>query len=60
MVSIGDISQKTIDHVALKFAIPHKSTDAYEVISHADVDIVFILTSDEFQLVIAFHYVICY
>lgn len=49
MVSICDISKQTIDHVAAKFHIPHKTINALETISHPDVDLVIILTADEFH-----------
>ncbi|KFX98673.1 hypothetical protein O988_04257 [Pseudogymnoascus sp. VKM F-3808] len=49
VTSIADISHNTVDHVARKFGIPHKTTDAYELIARDDVDIIFILTVDEFH-----------
>ncbi|KAK0118490.1 hypothetical protein ONS95_007383 [Cadophora gregata] len=49
VISICDISQQTTDHVATKFRIPHKSTNASELINHPDVDVVFILAADEFH-----------
>ncbi len=48
-MAICDISQKTVDHVAAKFNIPHKTTNSNEVIGSPNVDIVFILTADEFH-----------
>jgi predicted dehydrogenase len=49
VVSICDISQKTVDHVGAKFAIPHRTINASEVIQNPEVEIVFILTTDEFH-----------
>ncbi|KAF4622711.1 hypothetical protein G7Y89_g14316 [Cudoniella acicularis] len=49
VVSICDISQKTVEHCALKFNIPHQTINPSEVIRNADVEIVFILTADEFH-----------
>lgn len=45
--SICDLSAKTVDHCATKFHIPHKTTTPQEVIDNPNVDVVFILTSDE-------------
>lgn len=45
--SICDVSQTHIDHCASKFNIPHKTTLPDEVIANPDVDVVFILTSDD-------------
>ncbi|KAH7418843.1 hypothetical protein BKA64DRAFT_717472 [Cadophora sp. MPI-SDFR-AT-0126] len=41
--------QLTIDHVAAKFRIPHKTTNPSEVINNPEVDVVFILAADEFH-----------
>jgi predicted dehydrogenase len=49
VVSICDISQETIDHVAVKFDIPHKTTQPSETISLPNVDLVMILAADEFH-----------
>lgn len=49
VISICDISRKTIDHVGAKFDISHKTMDAEETISHPEVDLVMILTADEFH-----------
>ncbi|CZR50134.1 related to NAD binding Rossmann fold oxidoreductase [Phialocephala subalpina] len=49
VVSICDISQQTVDHVGAKFDIPHKTIHAHETISHLDVDLIMILTADEFH-----------
>ncbi|KAF1985021.1 NAD(P)-binding protein [Aulographum hederae CBS 113979] len=47
--AICDVSQKNADHCAEKFHIPLSTVSADEVISSKDVDIVFVLTSDEFH-----------
>nr|POE87355.1 scyllo-inositol 2-dehydrogenase (nad(+)) [Quercus suber] len=39
----------TAEHCAQKFHIPHSTTSPSEVWSHPSVDVVFILTSDEFH-----------
>ncbi|KAH8671799.1 myo-inositol 2-dehydrogenase [Tricladium varicosporioides] len=49
VVSICDISQKTVDHVGAKFDIPQRTINSREVIQNPDVEIVFILTADEFH-----------
>lgn len=49
VVSICDISKQTVDHVAAKFDIPHKAITPSETISHPQVDLVMILTADEFH-----------
>ncbi|KAF2092285.1 NAD(P)-binding protein [Saccharata proteae CBS 121410] len=51
--SICDISRKNASHCAAKFHIPKCAADAYEVINDPAVDVVFILTSDEFHAVYA-------
>ncbi|KAJ5771975.1 myo-inositol 2-dehydrogenase [Penicillium odoratum] len=45
--SICDLSAKTVQHCATKFSIPHKTTNPHDVINNPNVDIVFILTSDD-------------
>lgn len=45
--SICDLSPTTAEHCAAKFSAPHKTTTPQEVIDHPNVDVVFILTSDE-------------
>ncbi|RDW74151.1 hypothetical protein BP5796_07593 [Coleophoma crateriformis] len=47
--SICDISPRTLQHVATKFSIPHQTTNALETIKHPAVDLVMILSSDEFH-----------
>jgi len=49
VISICDISQQTVDHVASKFDIPHKTINASDTISHPDIDLVMILAADEFH-----------
>jgi predicted dehydrogenase len=48
-VSICDISAQTAQHCATKFHIPRATTDPLEIINDANIDVVFILTSDEFH-----------
>ncbi|KAJ5089474.1 myo-inositol 2-dehydrogenase [Penicillium argentinense] len=45
--SICDLSPTTVDHCAAKFSVPHKTTTPQEVIDNQNVQVVFILTSDE-------------
>ncbi|PYI12530.1 myo-inositol 2-dehydrogenase [Aspergillus sclerotiicarbonarius CBS 121057] len=45
--SICDVSAKTVDHCATKFLVPHKTTTPQDVIDNPNVQVVFILTSDE-------------
>lgn len=45
--SICDLSAKTVDHCAAKFFVPQKTTTPQEVIDNPNVEVVFILTSDE-------------
>ncbi|KAK8233964.1 hypothetical protein HDK90DRAFT_285666 [Phyllosticta capitalensis] len=47
--AICDISKKNAEHCAAKFHIPKATTNAYEVINDPAVDLVFVLTSDEFH-----------
>lgn len=45
--SICDISQKNVNHCAAKWRIPHTATDPLETIENPNVELVFILTSDD-------------
>lgn len=45
--SICDVSAKTVDHCATKFFVPQKTITPQEVIDNPNVEVVFILTSDE-------------
>lgn len=47
MQAICDVSLKTAEHCAKKFGIPTVTTDPQALISSPDIDVVFILTSDE-------------
>ncbi|KAF2135903.1 uncharacterized protein K452DRAFT_322791 [Aplosporella prunicola CBS 121167] len=47
--TICDISRKNAEHCAAKFHIPKSCTDPNEVINDPAVDVVFILTSDEYH-----------
>lgn len=49
VVAICDVSLKIATHCAQKFHIPHTLTDPYELIRLPEVDLVFILTSDQFH-----------
>ncbi|KAM3423289.1 hypothetical protein BST61_g728 [Cercospora zeina] len=47
--AICDISKKTAEHCAAKFHIPLATSDPNDIFQSAEVDVVFILTSDEFH-----------
>lgn len=47
--AICDVSRKTADHCAAKFHIPLSTTDPEDLFNHPDIDVIFILTSDEFH-----------
>ncbi|MCJ1390994.1 hypothetical protein MMC18_003855 [Xylographa bjoerkii] len=49
LTSICDISAQTASHCAAKFHIPHHTTSPPELLTHPSVDVVFVLTSDEFH-----------
>ncbi|OQO10557.1 hypothetical protein B0A48_03855 [Cryoendolithus antarcticus] len=52
IVAICDISKKasnTTDHCASKFHIPTSTTKPYDILTNSDVDVVFILCTDEFH-----------
>ena len=49
VVAICDVSPKTAEHCKAKFKIPFSTTDPYELISLPNVDLVFILTSDQYH-----------
>jgi predicted dehydrogenase len=51
IVSICDISAQTASHCATKFHIPKHTTDPTTLINDPSIDVVFILTSDEFHAV---------
>ncbi|KAH8690907.1 putative NAD binding Rossmann fold oxidoreductase [Talaromyces proteolyticus] len=53
IISICDISAQTALHCATKFHIPHHTTNPDDIINNAAVDVVFILTSDEYHAVYA-------
>ncbi|EED18313.1 NAD binding Rossmann fold oxidoreductase, putative [Talaromyces stipitatus ATCC 10500] len=46
---ICDISLPTAQHCSHKFHIPYATTDPYKIINDTNVDVVFVLTSDEFH-----------
>jgi len=41
------VSAKTVEHCATKFSVPHQTTTPQDVIDNPNVEVVFILTSDE-------------
>jgi predicted dehydrogenase len=47
--TICDVSQKTADHCAAKFGIPNATSDANDIFKDPKIDVVFVLTSDEFH-----------
>lgn len=49
VLSICDVSSKTAQHCAAKFHIGEATTDPYKVINDSRIDVIFILTSDEFH-----------
>lgn len=49
IVSICDISLPVAQHCATKFHIPTATSDPQQIINDAAVDVVFVLTSDEFH-----------
>jgi predicted dehydrogenase len=49
LIAVCDISALNAAHCASKFHIPRSTTSAADVYTHPDVDVVFILTSDEFH-----------
>ncbi|CRG92783.1 hypothetical protein PISL3812_09850 [Talaromyces islandicus] len=51
VVSVCDISAATASHCATKFHIPKHTTDPATIIDDPAIDVIFILTSDEFHAV---------
>jgi predicted dehydrogenase len=49
VVALCDISQDSIAHCAIKFHVPRKYSAVEELCADLDVDVVFVLTSDEFH-----------
>lgn len=49
VTAICDISAATLSHCSAKFHIPHTYTSAASLCASPDVDIVFVLSSDEFH-----------
>lgn len=47
--AVCDVSPKTVAHCAAKFHIPKASTDPAEIFGDANIDVVVVLTSDEFH-----------
>lgn len=47
IASIFDVSQKNARHCATKFNIPHLAATVDEVLKNPDVEVVFVLTSDD-------------
>ncbi|KAK1497975.1 myo-inositol 2-dehydrogenase [Colletotrichum tamarilloi] len=49
VVTICDISRKTADHCRAKFNIPHATTNPDDIFNDPAIDVVVILTSDEYH-----------
>ncbi|KAE9572448.1 hypothetical protein CGMCC3_g11504 [Colletotrichum fructicola] len=49
VATICDISQKTADHCRDKFKIPHATTNPDDIFNDPAIDVVVILTSDEYH-----------
>lgn len=47
--TICDVSKKTADHCASKFGIHTSTTNASDIFNDASIDVVFVVTSDEFH-----------
>lgn len=47
--TICDVSKKTADHCAAKFGIARSTTDPADIFDDANIDLVVLLTSDEFH-----------
>lgn len=50
IVAICDASKKSADHCAHKFRIPIATTDPQIIFDNPDIDVVLVLTSDEFHV----------
>ncbi|WYZ44977.1 hypothetical protein EsH8_VIII_000293 [Colletotrichum jinshuiense] len=49
VTTICDVSQKTANHCAAKFGIPRATTDPGDIFNDATIDVVVVLTSDEYH-----------
>jgi predicted dehydrogenase len=49
VTKICDVSRKTADHCATKFSIPHATTNPADIFDDANIDVVVVLTSDEYH-----------
>jgi predicted dehydrogenase len=49
LCAISDISPATASHCATKFHIPLYTTDPYTLFHHSSLDLIFILTSDQYH-----------
>ncbi|KAF4467850.1 myo-inositol 2-dehydrogenase [Fusarium albosuccineum] len=49
ITTICDISKKTAEHCAAKFGIPKSTNNVDDIFNDASIDVVFVLTSDEFH-----------
>ena len=47
--TVCDVSKKTADHCAAKFGIQKATSNAEDIFTDQDIDVVFVLTSDEFH-----------
>lgn len=49
ITAVCDISPKLVEYIADKYHVSHRYADAAELVKQADVDVVFILNSDEYH-----------
>ncbi|EEU39705.1 uncharacterized protein NECHADRAFT_94735 [Fusarium vanettenii 77-13-4] len=49
VVTVCDVSQKTANHCATKFGVPRATTKPAEIFDDASIDVVVVLTSDEYH-----------
>ncbi|POR34955.1 hypothetical protein TPAR_04867 [Tolypocladium paradoxum] len=49
VTAICDVSQKTADHCATRFGIPRATTNPADIFNDASIDVVVVLTSDEYH-----------
>lgn len=47
--TVCDVSKKTAEHCAAKFGIAHATTNASDIFNDPAIDVVFVVTSDEFH-----------
>ncbi|GAA5856994.1 hypothetical protein JCM5353_001873 [Sporobolomyces roseus] len=49
VTALSDISQDALDHCSKKFGVEKTFTDYYEMLKFKEIDVVFILTADEYH-----------